>query len=317
MEQDQEPLADSHNSIMPSNILKRINALQNLSRLAVPKKAARLEIQRQIRLLAVDLVALCRDDTTSPEYSNLSELARLLENMMAEQAESELPLETTLELDEGRIDNTPVFPGRMAMDIPGHLSRAGRRGVETENEPEIEFNKVMVASLEASDAAYDLLREATGSFDLEHWQIRDMGVRVPILVLTNQVLSERPNVLVLVMVSGTLVSETIRLITDLKNRLAGLRVVVVGPALSKIENLAERLGEVAYSPEPARAAVLAELSIEPLTRMNNTPLRLDMDKLEESVKQTEILETSKPDDDITLEETPGDLPPGSDTGEER
>jgi hypothetical protein len=253
------------NEMLANEILDRFRGLYHLLRLSAPSEAVSLEFHRQFDLMGHSLREICARAITTPGFEHLVNGLTELQKSFAVY----LP-------PESFSPNAPVAD----TVAPNVLSRLHHRLPDESNQPPL---KVMLASLETREAVLEELGFASLSFDPARWQIVDLGTRVPILVLANRVVEERPNVLVLVMSTGRLIPETLKFIEEVKPRLAGLRLVVVGSALTRVEHLTSRLSGVAYSPDPLQAAELATLSLGPLTGMNNVPLRLELSQSEEDM----------------------------------
>ncbi|NWJ46171.1 MAG: hypothetical protein HXX08_09855 [Chloroflexi bacterium] len=263
------------NEMLANEILDRFRGLYHLLRLSAPSEAVSLEFHRQFDLMGHSLRELCARAITTPGFEHLVNGLTELQKSFAVYLPS-----------ESLFHDSPVAD----TVAPNVLSRLHHRS-ESDQPP----LKVMLASLETREAVLEELGFASLSFDPARWQIVDLGTRVPILVLANRVVEERPNVLVLVMSTGRLIPETLKFIEEVKPRLAGLRLVVVGSALTRVEHLTSRLSGVAYSPDPLQAAELATLSLGPLTGMNNVPLRLELSQSEEDMDSPIKSADSKPE----------------------
>jgi|GEM_PF-2437896 len=268
-------------------IITALNNLDRLARLASSNEAGQMELRRQIGQVASSLQQLSHKVLEGDEVGVLEEaFVKLSQNLgdLAVNATAGPILPPSFPpppLSHDLPDQD--FVSRVAMTLPSYLSHLQRPADETEPS-DGELRKVIVGSLERTDSALSLLKQAESGFDANRWEVLDMGVNVPILVFSNAVREKRPSVVVLVMSGGHLISETAWMIGHLRKKVNGLKVVVVGPPLAKIDNLAARLEADLFSNIASEAAQLAEQAVSVVARIDQ-PLRLDMDEMEAEIPE--------------------------------
>ncbi len=268
-------------------IVTALNNLDRLARLASSNEAGQMELRRQIGQVASSLQQLSRKALEGDETSGLEEAFVKLSQNLADLAVNATtgpilpPSFPPPPLSSDFSDHDSV--SRVVMTIPSYLSHPQRLVDETET-IEGGIRQVIVGSLERTDSALSLLKQAESGFDSTRWEVLDMGVNVPILVFSNAVREKRPSVVVLVMSSGHLISETAWMIGHLRKKVNGLKVIVVGPPLAKIENLDSRLEADLFSNIASEAAQLADQAVSVVARIDQ-PLRLDMDQMEAEIPE--------------------------------
>jgi hypothetical protein len=254
---------------LTQEISDALQALDNLALVTINDTTAKLEARRQISNLAEILIEMAgRSDKADFAMSlNLlaAKLAKLAFVNPDEETESEAESPT---MEQAEINR------RLALNFPPHLSQ---------NHPQTRLKattirKVMVACLERTNDTPMLVHQAVSSFDKESWNVFDMGDNVPLMMLLSSALEKRPSVVVLVISNGSLLSEAVSLVTDLKRKLFGIKVVVVGPLLNSQSNVGLRLQADFYAPETTKAAELADYALSPLQQMGN-PLKFDTSQM--------------------------------------
>lgn len=268
-------LTDPPVEMLATQVAESLQALQTLTQLALAEAGARDEARRQIGKLAAGLVELAGRsgailETDLPLKFAWETLAERLAGLVPEVA-SEDPAGTALETSASNPE-TPA-PEDNSKNAVTHLS-------------DKILHRVIIASLEANGETAQHIRLAAQGFSSGQWQLTNLGTNVPIMALTGTVTEMRPAVLALIINQGQLISETIRLIADLKKRLPNLRVITLGAALAN-PNLADRLKTDLYSAEPAKAAELAAQFFDPLSRLGD---RLNL--VVELPEQAEVVPTT-------------------------
>ena len=262
---------------LSQQVVSAVRALNTLAQLALAESTARLEARRQVSQLALGLTKLAG---YSASLSKVDErLGRAWQTLAAELTDLTIQDEPSDMSDDDEVADANMgalsdeeVSRRLGLTIPSHLRLPGNqeaRLAPTEASP---TRRVLIASLETNGDAPLLINQAASSFPRDHWSVTNLGGNVPIMALTGTVMETRPSVLTLVMGQGEFVSETGRLIADLRRQLFGLRIVAVGPALSE-PHLAERLRLDLFSAEATKAADLASQFFDPLNKLGQ-PLRL-------------------------------------------
>jgi hypothetical protein len=250
-------LTDPPAEMLATQVAESLQALQTLTQLALAEAGARDEARRQIGKLAAGLIDLAGRSGATLENDQPLKLA----------------WETLAERLAGLVPEVASDP------LAGAGLEASASTLETPSPEEISKNtatplsdkilhRVIIASLEANGETAQHIRLAAQGFSSDQWQMTNLGTNVPIMALTGTVTEMRPAVLALILNQGQLISETIRLIADLKKRLPNLRVITLGAALAN-PNLADRLKADLYSAEPAKAAELAAQFFDPLSRLGD------------------------------------------------
>ncbi len=258
--------------VVGSQLLAALEALQTLTRLALADRGARDEAQVQLERVAGNLKALGTHtlvgltDAPALETAWKQILANLSTWRNSALAVTENPAEEETDSDQ----ETPSLSDdeiarRLSTTIPGHLRPAPD---QPGGQDQSRLRRVVVASLEPNEEVGLMLRHAADSFSREAWVVTNLGPNMPIMALTGTVMEIRPSVLALVIGQGGLMAETVRLISDLKRQLIGLRVIALGPLLAH-SNLNERLRADLYSDNPGKAAHLADQFFHPLNRLGD------------------------------------------------
>lgn len=275
---------------LSSEVAEALKALDRLIQITLSDNGPRAEARHQVNRLAVHLVKLVAP--TAAELASGSRLKIAWENLATDLAELAEPIPTSIEAIEGEEEAPSILSEeelsrRLSMTIPAHLRLAGNQEVQPDaGEPIDNTRRVLVASLESQRGQASLVNHTAASFPRERWSVINLGVNVPILALMGTVMETRPSVLILVIEQGQFMSETVRLISDLKRQLFGLRVVAVGPALAQ-PNLTERLRADLYSSEVTQAAQLADQFFNPLNRLGDS-LNLSMELTSPATEPAEL-----------------------------
>ncbi len=263
--------------ILATQVVEAVHALNILTQLALPKAGARDEARRQVSKLAEGLVELANRSGSAVEANPALKFAwERLEERLGELVSLPNPE------PPARAETVALDEAQLQITIPPHLQPPNYKPAESGAHS---LQRVVIASLESAGEAAMHINQATRSFSQLSWSVTNLGTNVPILALTGRVLELRPSVLVLIIEQGQHLTETSRLITDLKRQLLGMRVILLGPMLAHT-NLAERLRPDLYSVEPSKAAELADQFFNPLTRLGHR-LRLDVDLQEQLTSEAQ------------------------------
>jgi hypothetical protein len=275
-------------------IVQGLNSLEKLSQLAMPDKNAQLEAQRLLGQVADNLTRLILRYDEGDFNKTTFELAENLRELARKGHPANAHTEPEAEVNEQEA---------LRHSFNMALFERTRNGQEDEEEVLAPLRRrVLIASLEQLDSTPPLVAIATQSFDREKWDVTNLGNRVPIMALTSTVREVRPGVLVMVIARGQFISETARLIDDLKRTFIGLKVVLVGPPFASQSNLGERLGADLYAAEVESAAELSDHALTPLGHLAE-PLALSL----EEAPHEELRENSgQADEAKTQMETTGD-----------
>ncbi|HEX2914257.1 MAG TPA: hypothetical protein VH186_25890 [Chloroflexia bacterium] len=263
-------------------VISSLEALNKLIQLALVDSGARSEAQRLLGSLAQSLVELSEFSLSSrPDLNSLWQLwSRNLPPLILAETEIEEADTAGLELSDSDLER------RLSMTIPPHLRIASN--VEGEASDKLNgsnLRRVVLASLDADGTALQNVNKAATGFPLDIWSVTNLGANVPIMALTGTVMELKPSVLVLVLVKGQHLSETIRLVADLKRQLFGIRVLAVGPFLQQA-NLAERIRPDLFSADPSQAAELADQFFNPLNRLGDSlKLKVQLEEQAQSISE--------------------------------
>jgi hypothetical protein len=250
--------------LLVSQVLEALQGLQTLTQLALSDPGARDEARRQLERLAGGLLDLA--DYSQPSFAAESPL-KLAWETLSERLQEFSPPPVTHKIVE-----MPLAPD----PVPDESADSKKNKLAPDKSL---IRRAVVASLESSGEVAFYINQAAQSFSRTNWQVTNLGANMPIMALTGMVEELRPAVLALIIGHGQLLSETIRLIADLKKHLPGLRVITLGPILAR-SNLTERLRGDLYSTNPSKAAELAEQFFDPLSRLGDR-LKLEVDLSEE------------------------------------
>ncbi len=269
---EQQTIAHLNLAQAIEQIMRGLEALNNLAQIAMRDRNAQFEAQRQIGVVAEAICNLPKYAEEEGEFSraltslsqNLSELAGQVN--LSNSSVTTPGLGMSEEEAERRLSLTGPF--LREHDYEEAIAKTSKR-------------RLVIASLEQLDSALPLIGTAQNAFDVQRWEITNLGHNVPIMVLTSTVREIRPSVLILIISRGQFIAETARLIEDLKKTFVGLKVVAVGAPFGSQPNLGERLGADLYAPEVENVAELAEQALTPLNRLSE-PLALSLTASEEA-----------------------------------
>jgi methanogenic corrinoid protein MtbC1 len=256
---------------LAQEIVATLQALDNLTLVAIGEVMAKLEARRQIGGLAELLIELAARTDKADFAMNMNLLADKLAKLpivASEEEEEDSEEEASPVMEQSEINR------RLALNFPSHLNQSSQQ----KNLKQTSVRKVMVACLERSDETPFLVRQAVANFDKENWNVFDLGDNVPLMVLLSSALEKRPSVVVLVISNGSLLTEATSLVADLKRKLYGIKVVAVGPLLKAQTNVGLRLQADLYAPETGKAAELADHALSPLQQMGN-PLKFETEQM--------------------------------------
>ena len=273
--QEQQPIAHLTLAQAVEQIVRGLEALNNLAQIAMRDRNAQFEAQRQIGVVAEALCNLPQYADEEGEFS--SALTSLGQNLGELAGQVNLPNPATATPGLGMSEEEAER--RLSLTVPILREHSYEEAIAKTSK-----RRLVIASLEQLDSALPLTGTAQNAFEVQRWDITNLGHNVPIMALTSTVREIRPSVLVLVISRGQFIAETARLIEDLKKTFVGLKVVAVGAPFGSQPNLGERLGADLYAPEVENVAELAEQALTPLNRLSE-PLVLSLEESEEEAAE--------------------------------
>ena len=258
-------------------VLDGLNALDNLSQLAIGDRIARDEARRQLGKVAQGVQAIL----IAPPYQSgrqeladkLSKLSLLADIEMLDLTEKVGDI-ATIKLDK----TTQKMLERLADYTITSPSDKNKERDAGENEVPNK-RRVIVASLDSGDSYMRATVEVSRRFNSEVWQVMNLGANAPIMALTSSVMDFKPAVLVLLLHRPNLIQETRRLIVDLKRSLYGLKILTAGPLFDEQAGLGRLLGADVYGPQLDQVVKLAEQVLSPLKERLGDPLTLEEEDL--------------------------------------
>lgn len=259
-----EPHSEAKKSAteLGNEILASVKALENLIKMAIPETAARNEGKWQLYKTAKALAELAELSQKTPNDQAVKVWQLLGSQLLGNITPATEPHED--EPEEIVIDEEDVAR-RLGTYIPKHLkTESPSRDREVENSK----RRIVVASVEPGDTAATLVNQAVSDLSKEVWSITNLGSNVPILALIGTVMEIKPGVLALIFNKGILLQETIRLITDLKQQLFGIKIIAVGSILAQA-TVTERINVDLYHTEVSKMAELAEQLFNPLNKLGS------------------------------------------------